>query len=232
MKNDVLNVVNESSKGESLANNETNNNTSSSGVKKKREGDAIFKTMDSIRTCVFTNGKNTDVDKFKRLYPLLQTMLQDYKTKYGEDGITRKTEEWITNSKPYFPRIKEQDQDQGGFSVNHDEIVTWHKPVYNVQLAIAEQCMKPYAQGRTDEARQNFKELCPKFMKKVLEYYAHVGDDDNITSFRKWYEKLEEKCHCSLRTRQQSPKTPYKTQKHPSVKRKGCKWDNYPPNIK
>lgn len=215
MKNDVLNVVNESSKGESLASNETNNNTSSSGVKKKREGDAIFKTMDSIRTCVFTNGKNTDVDKFKRLYPLLQTMLQDYKTKYGEDGITRKTEEWITNSKPYFPRIKEQDQDQGGFSVNHDEIVTWHKPVYNVQLAIAEQCMKPYEQGRTDEARQNFKELQPKFMKKVLEYYGHIGDDDTLTSYREWYERLEENMPLLFADETTIPKDPVQATETP-----------------
>lgn len=208
MKNDVLNVVNESSKGESLASNETNNNTSSSGVKKKREGDAIFKTMDSIRTCVFTNGKNTDVDKFKRLYPLLQTMLQDYKTKYGEDGITRKTEEWITNSKPYFPRIKEQDQDQGGFSVNYDEINKWHKRVYAAQLAIAEQCMTPYVQGRINDGLKNFKTLHDAFFIAVSEYYNHVGDDDNITSYRKWYERLQKYMPLLFEEDNETPRNP------------------------
>ena len=192
--------------------NETNNtnNTPKTKRNKKKEGDAIFKTMDGLRNCVFTNGKGTDLDKFRKLYPLLETLLQDYKTNYGEDGVTRKVSEWLTKSKPYFPTLQAQaqDQDQGGFSVNYDEINKWHKRVYAVQLAIYKQCMQPYTQGRINEALQNFKALHDAFFTAVSEYYGHVGDDDNITSFRKWYERLQKYMPLLFEADNETPRNP------------------------
>lgn len=198
--------------------NETNNtnNTSKTKRDKKKEGDALYKTMDGLRNCVFTNGKGTDLDKFRKLYPLLETLLQDYKTNYGEDGVTRKVSEWLTNSKPYFPTLQAQAQ-EGGFSVNHDEIVTWHKPVYNVQLAIAEQCMKPYTQGRINEALQNFKALHDAFFTAVSEYYAHVGDDDNITSYRRWYERVKKYMPLLFDEDNETPRNPVQATETPQI---------------
>ena len=190
--------------------NKTTNNTSKTKRDKKKEGDALYKTMDGLRNAVFTNGKGTDLAKFGKLYPLLETLLQDYKTNYGEDGVTRKVSEWLTKSKPYFPKLQAQaqDQDQGGFSVNYDEINKWSKRVYAAQLAIYENCMQPYTQGRINEALQNFKALHDAFFTAVSEYYVHVGDDDNITSFRKWYERLQKYMPLLFEADNETPRNP------------------------
>ena len=184
------------------------NNTSKTKRDKKKDGDALYNTMRSLRNCVFTNGKGTDLDKFRKLYPLLETLLQDYKTNYGEDGVTRKVSEWLNNSRPYFPTIQAQAQDQGGFSVNYDEINKYHKRVYAAQLAIYENCMQPYTQGRINEALQNFKALHDAFFTAVSEYYGHVGDDDNITSYRRWYERLQKYMPLLFEADNETPRNP------------------------
>ena len=206
------------------------NNTSKTKRDKKKEGDALYKTMDGLRNCVFTNGKGTDLAKFGKLYPLLETLLQDYKTNYGEDGVTRKVSEWLTKSRPYFPTLQAQaqDQDQGGFSVNYEEINKWSKRVYAAQLAISENCMQPYTQGRINEALQNFKALHDAFFTAVSEYYAHVGDDDNITLFRKWYERVKKYMPLLFDEDNETPRNPVQGAETPQIQSQTAQVEQLP----
>lgn len=224
MRNEQMNI----NAVDALTNN--TNNTSKTKRDKKKEGDALYKTMDGLRNAVFTNGKGTDLDKFGKLYPLLETLLQNYKTNYGEDGVTRKVSEWLTKSKPYFPTLQAQaqDQDQGGFSVNYEEINKWHKRVYAAQLAISVQCMQPYTQGRINEALQNFKALHDAFLTAVSDYYAHVGDDDNIALYRRWYERLQKYMPLLFEADNETPRNPVQGAEMPQIQSQTARVEQLP----
>ena len=228
MRNEQMNI----NAVDALTNN--TNNTSKTKRDKKKEGDALYKTMDGLRNAVFTNGKGTDLDKFGKLYPLLETLLQNYKTNYGEDGVTRKVSEWLTKSKPYFPTLQAQaqDQDQGGFSVNYEEINKWHKRVYAAQLAISVQCMQPYTQGRIKDLFSDSPcatELSNASIASVfLSVVVIPSFSKNIALYRRWYERLQKYMPLLFEADNETPRNPVQGAEMPQIQSQTARVEQLP----